>query len=262
VKVSDLVGPRLIDLNVDIGEGFPNDVALLQVATSANVCCGVHAGDEKLTAEAVARCRQYGVRIGAHPGYPDRNSMGRAPMGSSQVREYLSSLFSQVEWFVNSFGAAYLKPHGAFYNETAMVLPEDWESKLRRQPLATRYENGGLFLAEHPGMQSLMMMLRINKLTLMGLEATAHKTLAERAGQKLIREGFADRAYQPDGTLVPRSQPGAVLTNTADVRSQVAFLAPRVDSICLHGDGENCVEFAHLVKEELISLGYGVGVES
>ena len=262
MRVSELVGPRMIDLNVDIGEGFPHDVELLKVATSANVCCGVHAGDEKLTAEAVARCRQHEVRIGAHPGYPDRNTMGRGPMGAGQVREYLGSLFSQVEWFVNSFGAAYLKPHGAFYNETALVLPADWETSMRRQPLATRYENGGLFLAEHPGMQSLMMMLRINKLPLMGLERTAHKILAERAGQRLFREGFADRAYLPDGTLMPRSEPGSVLTDEVSVRAQVEFLAPFVDSICLHGDGEHCVEFAHLVKDELLSLGYEVGFDA
>jgi len=95
----------------------------------------------------------------------------------------------------------------------------------------------------------------------MGLDVTAHRILADRAGQRIIREGFADRAYRPDGTLVPRSEPESLLTREADVRSQVALLAPHVDSLCLHGDGEHCVEFAHLVRDELISLGYEVGVD-
>jgi UPF0271 protein len=258
LKVSDLVGKRRVDLNVDIGEGFPYDRELLRFATSANVCCGVHAGSAEITLEAAARCREFDVRIGAHPGYPDRASMGRATLAEGHERDYLKSLFDQAEWFVTTIGAAYLKPHGGFYNDTAVVLPHDWEWSMRKQPLATRYENGGIFLAQYPGMQSLMMLLRIYKLPLMGLEATAHKVLSERAGQPLIREGFADRAYLPTGALMPRSQEGAVLKDPLVVKEQVLRLAPFVDSVCLHGDTENCVEFAEQVYGSLVDQGYEV----
>lgn len=259
MKVSELVGKRTIDLNVDIGEGFPNDLALLEFATSANICCGSHAGSEELTLEAAARCRERNVRIGAHPGYPDRASMGRLSLASGQhERDYLKSLFDQVEWFVTAIGASYLKPHGAFYNDTAVVLPSDWEWSQRKQPLATRYETSGLFLAQYPGMQSLMMILRIHHLPLMGLATTSHRVLAERAGQPLIREGFADRAYNADGTLVSRTEPGAVLTDQGAVREQVIKIAPFVDSICLHGDTPDCVEFAELVRKTLEDQGYEV----
>jgi UPF0271 protein len=258
VRVSDLVGKRTIDLNVDIGEGFPHDQELLAFASSANVCCGVHAGSEELTIEAAARCRERGVRIGAHPGYPDRDSMGRHPLAIANERDYLKSLFDQVEWFVSAIGATYLKPHGGFYNDTGIILPHDWESSRRKQPLATKYENGGLYLAQFPGMQSLMMLLRIHRLPLMGLESTSHLVLAERAGQPIIREGFADRAYTEQGTLVPRSQPGALLTEAMQVKEQVLRLAPFVDSICLHGDTPGCVEFAELVYRTLTDEGYGI----
>ena len=77
MRVSDIVGGRKIDLNVDIGEGFPHDRELLAFASSANVCCGTHAGSRELTIETVELCREHGLRVGAHPGYPDRASMGR-----------------------------------------------------------------------------------------------------------------------------------------------------------------------------------------
>ena len=244
---------------MDIGEGFPHDRELLAFATSANVCCGVHAGSEELTMEAAARCRERGVRIGAHPGYPDRGTMGRLALTSGNERDFLKSLFDQVEWFVSAIGAAYLKPHGGFYTDTGVILPPDWEWAKRKQPLATRYENGGVFLAQYPGMQSLIMLLRIHRLPLMGLESTSHLVLAARAGQPLLREGFADRAYTEHGTLVPRSQQGALLTEMYDVQDQVLRLAPFVDSICLHGDTPDCVEFAELVFKTLRDEGYEIG---
>ncbi len=259
MKVSDLVGKRKIDLNVDIGEGFGFDADLLKFATSANICCGVHAGSEDATIEAIRKCQDRNVRIGVHPGYPDRNSMGRGSIPDGHGREYIRSIFDQVKWFVSIERPAYLKPHGGFYNDTAQVLPSDWEWSMRKQPLATKYENGGLYLAQYPGLQSLMMLCRIHKLPLMGLETTAHRVLAERAGQPLIREGFADRAYNRDGTLVPRSLPGAVLSDSRQVKEQVIRLAPFADSICLHGDTEDCVEFAETVYSALVDQGYEVG---
>lgn len=259
VTISQIVGRRTIDLNVDIGEGFAHDAELLRFASSANICCGVHAGSKDLTWETLELCRKHRVRIGAHPGYPDRESMGRKPMEAGQERVYLKSLFDQVAWFAEIARPSYLKPHGAFYNDTAIVLPHNWET-LRKRAAVSEYESGGLYLAQFPGVQSLVMMLRVHRLSLMGLESTAHKAIATRSRQPFIREGFADRGYRPDGTLKPRTEPNAVLKDPKDVKRQVLTLAPKVDSLCLHGDTPDCLEFAELVYKTLLDNGYGVGV--
>ncbi len=259
MKVSDVIGKKTIDLNVDIGEGFPFDRDLLRFASSANVCCGIHAGSQELTAATVDLCRRERVRVGAHPGYPDRENMGRRSMEDGQEREYLSSVFEQVKWFAGFAQPEYLKPHGAFYNDTAVVLPDNWQFKMRTREAITPYDTGGLYLAQYPGIQSLSMILRMYKVPLMGLATTAHVQAAERGGQSLINEGFADRAYTEAGSLVPRSEAGAVLHDPAMIREQVLQLAPAVDSICLHGDTPSCVEFAELVYKTLVDSGYGIG---
>ena len=261
MKVSQIVGRKTIDLNVDIGEGFPYDHELLSFASSANVCCGAHAGSDELSLETVALCKVQRVRVGAHPGYPDRETMGRIAMQSGQERVYLKSVFDQVTRFLEIAEPAYLKPHGAFYNDTAIVLPKDWRTAIRRVPPPTSaYEASGIYLSQFAGVQSLMLLLRMHHLPLMGLEATAHKEIAARAGTSLFREGFGDRGYMPDGTLTPRGGSGAVLTEPEEIREQVLRLAPVVDSICLHGDTPNCLAFAETVFMTLVDSGYGVGV--
>lgn len=260
MRVSNIVGRRTIDLNVDIGEGFSYDAELLSFASSANVACGVHAGSRELTLETVELCRRQRVRVGAHPGYPDRESMGRRAMEAGQERTYLKSVFEQSAWFVENFQPAYLKPHGGFYNDTAVILPHDWETLRKRSPSVSDYESGGVYLSQFPGMQSLLMILRIHRLPLMGLEATAHRAIAARSRQPFLREGFADRLYLRDGALAPRSQAGAVLSDADEVREQVRRLAPKVDSICLHGDTPDCLHFAELVYKTLVDAGFGVGV--
>lgn len=230
---------KKVDLNVDIGEGFPHDEQLLAFATSANVCCGIHAGSPELTEETAELCRRKGLRIGAHPGYPDRENMGRKPMPPSQEQEYLDSLLSQYRLTLPILQPAYVKPHGAFYNETGVVLEGS--------------EVGNL-----PCGQALLEMVE-GIGGLMGLPHTAHETFARKAGGKFLAEGFADRAYRADGTLVPRSEPGAVLHDPEEIRAQVFTLAPKVDSICLHGDTPDCLEFAELVYKTLVDAGYEVG---
>jgi UPF0271 protein len=260
MRISQIVGKRTIDLNVDIGEGFAHDAELLRFASSANVCCGAHAGSRELTLETVDLCQKQRVRIGAHPGYPDPATMGRAPMQPGQERTFLKSLFEQVAWFMEVARPVYVKPHGGFYNDTAIILPHDWQTQRRRAPTTSEYESGGVYLSQFPGVQSLLMILRIHKIALMGLEATAHKAVAARARQHFIREGFADRQYRRDGTLLPRSEPGAVLVDKGEVREQVLRLASSVDTICLHGDTPDCLAFAELVYKTLLDAGYGVGV--
>jgi UPF0271 protein len=155
-----------------------------------------------------------------------------------------------------------VKPHGAFYSDTAIVLPSNWQTAKRTKEAFTPYDMGGLFLAQYPGVQSLSMILRVYRLPLVGLAATAHLPIATRAGQVLVREGFADRAYSPDGTLRPRTEEGAVFTESAQVKEQVLRLAPEVDSICLHGDTPDCLEFAELVYKTLSDDGYAIGAST
>ena len=104
------------DLNVDIGEGFAQDEALLRYASSANVCCGEHAGSWELTLTTIQMCLEHGIRIGCHPGYPDRPNMGR--LGPDVIpAEWFDSLFRQVEQFCSVVDCTYVKPHGAWYNQ-------------------------------------------------------------------------------------------------------------------------------------------------
>jgi UPF0271 protein len=104
-----------------------------------------------------------------------------------------------------------------------------------------------------------MMILRIHRLPLMGLEGSAHRVVAERAGQSFIREGFADRTYQEDGSLLPRTEPNAVISSQEEIKKQVLRIAPNVDSICLHGDTPDCVTFAESIYRALVDAGFEVG---
>jgi UPF0271 protein len=251
-------GDRRIDLNVDIGEGFDNDEALLEFATSANICCGEHAGSWELTQKTIELCVSKGVRIGAHPGYPDRASMGRRAMEIGEHSVFLRSLFEQLARFAGFMRPAYIKPHGAFYNQTAQILPSTWVPTDDRWRALMLDDPIGQAIGAIPGAGSLGMMLRVHRVPLMGLAGTAHEELAKRAEVFLLREGFADRAYRPDGTLVPRKEPGAVLVDPVEVRAQVLRIAPNVDSICLHGDTPDALEFAELVKKTLRDASFEV----
>lgn len=222
---------KRVDINVDVGEGFAFDDQLLRIATSANVCCGVYAGDSGLTVETVEKCRALGVRVGAHPGFPDRETMGRGafPLDDEPSRvALLRSLIEQCSlcpW-------DYVKPHGALYNVTTKPGPAT-------VPLVAVLLHLGL--------------------PLMGLPGTHHEHIAFAAEVPFIREGFADRAYLPDGRLVPRTEPGAVLSDPAEITAQVLVMAERVDSICVHGDSPGCVEIAALLRSTLEKAGYEVG---
>lgn len=223
--------PR-IDLNVDIGEGFANDEALLEFATSANVCCGEHAGSWDLTLLTIDLCRRKGIRIGMHPGYADREGMGRRSPGASEVPGLRRSLLGQAHEFMQAYPAAYVKPHGAWYNQI-----------MDRATL-------GRFDPASP----LVAIVKVHRIPAMVLPI-----FGGLPKKWIIREGFADRAYQPDGRLVPRSEPGAVLCEAGQVREQVLRIAPIVDSICLHGDTPDCLSFAELVFKTLVDAGYEVG---
>jgi UPF0271 protein len=232
---------KKVDINVDIGEGFPFDEELLDFATSANVCCGEHAGSWELTKDTIFLCQRKGVRIGMHPGFPDRQSMGRDRLQHDEVDQYANSIFEQVLRFGEyTDEAQYVKPHGAWYNMLVDVHPPD----------------GALFTACRLMLDGV---IGTTDLPIMLLKASRMAATITAEGDLVLEEGFADRAYNADGTLVSRSLPGAVLEDPEMVRKQVLWLAPVIDTICIHGDTPDCLSFAELVCRTLEDDGFEVG---
>lgn len=224
-----------IDLNVDIGEGFSSDAALVRLASSANVCCGVHAGSPVLTLGALSICHRAGIRIGAHPGYPDREGMGRRSLEEvpdNSIDHVVSSLIMQIRDVVEAADVKYVKPHGAFYHESARE-GEAWTM--------------------------LLELLALFRLPLMGMPGTEHEAAAARAEVGFIREGFAERSYGQDGWLLPRTSLGALITDPQAAARQAVRLAPTVDSICVHGDSDGCVATLTAVRNALEADGFVVG---
>ncbi len=225
---------KRVGINVDIGEGMAFDQELLQYATSANVGCGAHCGSPEITMEAIKRCRRAGVVVGAHPGYPDRENMGRLDWELAdydKAHALYRSLTDQLSPMEGLF--KYIKPHGAFYHQTQIPGP-------------------------HAGL--LTALLAIHQCPLLGTAGTTHERVAAATGVKLIKEGFGDRRYIL-GTrkLMPRSQGDAMLTDPKEIREQVVELAESVDSICVHGDAEGCVDVIRTVRSALEDAGYEVG---
>ena len=228
-----------VDLNADLGESWERwrsgeDVLLLDVVTSANVCCGAYAGDDvlmRVTCEAaVAR----GVAIGAQVGYPDREGFGRVfvDMTPADLTLEVVRQVRLLDTIAVSVGATvtYVKPHGALYN--AIV---DHEAHARAVV-------DGMLALDRP-------------LPLLGLPGSRALDLADEAGLPTVREGFADRAYTSDGRLVPRSEPGAVLSEPSEVAAQAVRLLGEVDSICVHSDSPGALELARAVREALEQAG-------
>lgn len=246
-----------LDLNADLGESFGpwrmgQDAALLQVVTSANIACGFHAGDYAVMARTVDLALERGVAIGAHPGYPDLQGFGRRPMGLTPREAHDAVLYQlgALEAFLRARGARlnHVKPHGALYNAAA-VDPE----------LAA-----ALAAAVHafdPG------------LVCVGLAGSAMVAEGERLGLRVAQEAFADRAYEADGTLTPRSLPGAVLEGTEAVVARVVRMVRlgrvrartgediplEAHTLCLHGDGPHALAFAQELRTALQAEGVAVG---
>lgn len=225
---------RRIDLNADLGEGVTDDEALLDVVTSANVACGFHAGDEPTMRAVCVRAAALGVAVGAQVSYADRAGFGRRDLDvapavlEAQVAEQvavLSEIAAQAGTRVS-----YVKPHGALYNRVVHDA-----------------EQAAAVLRGSPG------------LPVLGLPGSVLLALARDLGREARREGFPDRAYTPDGRLVPRSEPGAVLTDTALIARRAVELAPGVDSVCVHGDEPEAVEHARAVRAALTQAGYELG---
>lgn len=221
-----------IDLNADLGEGFSDqvDLELLDLITSANVACGGHAGDEATMSKTVREAKARGVRIGAHPSYPDRANFGRRtiPMSIEALRLSLEDQVRTLMKIAEEEDApvVYIKPHGALYHD-ASLNPDVAEVIFA---LATRVDS---------------------RVMLLGGSQFAEEPL-------VIREGFLDRSYMPDGSLVPRSEPGALLTDPEEVRRQALLVAPMVDSLCIHSDTPNAIALLRHAIDELENGGYEV----
>jgi UPF0271 protein len=233
----------VIDLNADLGESFGNwsmgdDEAMLDVVTSANIACGFHAGDPSAIWRTVRAAAERNVTIGAHVGYPDLVGFGRRRMDvepddlTADVLYQLGALDGMCR--VAGVRLRYVKAHGALYHRVNSDLPQ-----------ARAFAHAvGLFDPTLP---------------ILGADGP----LAEEAvanGLRVVGEGLADRAYRDDGTLVPRSEPGAVHSDPEAVADQAVALARRraIGSICLHGDSPNAVANAREVRSRLLREGFVV----
>lgn len=225
---------RTIDLNADVGEGAPCDAGLIPLVTSANIACGGHAGDDS-TMEAAARLAiDHGVAIGAHPGHADREHFGRRelPITPDALRGLLERQVNRLHSVVRGLGGEvrYVKLHGALYHQAGQdaVLAA----------AVVDFVNGFHV-----------------PLALLGQSGTALERAAAAGGVDFVREAFADRAYLPDGSLAPRASGGAVLTDAPTVVAQSVGLAPKCDSLCLHGDEAGVVERASAIRVGLAAEG-------
>lgn len=264
---------RRIDLNCDLGEARrgtprwaaslapeagadPVDAALLDVVTSANVACGFHAGNRPtMNATAVAAAER-GVALGAHPSYRDGANFGRVEYDLSRDEVARLVGFQLVELDMaarrNGSRVRYLKPHGALYNR----IVHDREQAAGVVDAVLGYAESAM---EEP-------------LPLLGLPGSIVLEYAAAAGVPTVGEAFADRGYRPDGTLVPRGEPGAVLTDPDEVAERVVAMATGREiaaaggsrvvvsaaSVCVHGDTPGAIDLARRVRGGLESAGVEV----
>ena len=237
-----------IDLNADLGEGAPWDDELLELVSSCNIACGGHAGDAASMAATVRSALANGVAVGAHPGYPDREGFGRVSgfLDGDALYESLTEQVTALADIAADLGArlAHIKPHGALYNDA-----------VGNRALADIIAR---VTAEAPGAPAFM-----------GMANTELQAAAERHGLRFIAEGFVDRAYEPDGTLVSRKEPGAVHAELAVVTTQAVRLAEqgevtarngdlvrvRAESLCIHGDTPGAAAVARAVRDVLENHG-------
>ncbi len=233
-----------IDLNADLGEGSPHDAELLGLVSSANIACGLHAGDAQTMQRTVRTALAAGVAIGAHPSFPDRANFGRSAMQLPADEIYALMLYQigALQAITRAAGGQlrHVKPHGMLYNQAA-----------------TDPQLADVMAAAVKAVDS--------QLWLVGLAGSELIRAAQRHGLTARQEVFADRAYQADGSLVPRSQPGALLDSTAAALEQSLgmirqhrvqaltgeWIAVQADTLCLHGDGPHALAFARALRTAL-----------
>ena len=248
--------PVSVDLNADLGEGYGpwtmgDDAAMLDIVTSANVACGGHASDPETMYRTLVLARERGIVVGAHPSYPDRKGFGRRrlPCTAGEVERFVAAQLGQLMAVAALAGSrvAYVKPHGALANVAAVEA--DVAAAILR---AVR--------AVDPG------------LGVLAISGTVLEQLARAEAFGVFSEIFADRGYTSEGTLVPRSAPGALITDAGEATDRIlAFLRSgrmptvegdliplAVDSICIHGDSNHAVQMARQLKAALVAEGFAV----
>ncbi len=238
-----------IDINCDMGESFGryelgSDAQVMPWITSANIACGLHAGDPLVMEQTVALAAQRQVAVGAHPGYPDLQGFGRRvlEMNPAEVEVMILYQLGALSAFCRASRVelVHVKPHGALYNQAA-----------KDRALADGVARG---------------VARFSRdLILVGLAGSQLVAAGQSAGLRVANEGFPDRAYHPDGSLRSRREAGAVLESAAEVCAQALNLARNgilagatrvgVDTLCIHGDGAHAVQFAQAVRETLETAG-------
>ena len=235
---------KFVDLNCDMGEGMPNDAELMDYVSSVNVACGYHAGGPDTMRRTIELAREKGLAIGAHPGYADKKNFGRVAM-QLPLDDVESIVIDQVltlRDFCDEFDAeiSHVKPHGALYNQAA-------NDRELAGAIARAIKNVD------------------PSLVFLGLAGSVMIDEGKRVGLRTASEVFADRTYQNDGTLTPRTQPNALIGSAADSLDQVMQMirfgtvtstdghtVPVIaETICIHGDGPHAVEFARAVRRTL-----------
>ena len=226
----------IIDLNCDMGEleDSAHEAALMEHITSANIACGGHAGDEATMERTARLAMARGVKIGAHPGYPDRANFGRIEMEMTPeaIADTVYEQIVRLEKVVKRLGGeiVHVKPHGQMYNVA-----------VKNAVVAEAIGNG---------------VARWSKaVPIFGLAASPMLEVWRGMGMKVAGEGFADRAYEADGTLRSRKLPGALITDPQAAAAQAVRIARegKAETICVHGDTPGAVEILRACREALSS---------
>lgn len=234
-----------IDLNCDLGEGAGHDADLMRLVTSANVCCGLHAGSAELMAATVRLAVRLGVAVGAHPGHADRDHFGRRELPISPA-DCAAAVEAQIEALAAVAGAAlhHVKLHGGLYHQVG-----------RDRVLAVAV--------------ATMLAARWPRLVVYAQAGSQLAAAARDRGLAVAEEAFIDRRYRADGSLAPRSSPEAVIDDPAEAAAQAVRLAAgrgvcsveggeiriAADTLCLHGDGPRAVEVAMAARGALVAAG-------
>ncbi|HEY5079219.1 MAG TPA: 5-oxoprolinase subunit PxpA [Opitutaceae bacterium] len=247
--------PGFIDLNADVGEGCATDSQLVPLVSSVNIACGGHAGDLETMRRTVALALRNRVAIGAHPGFADRANFGRKelPVTPGQAAALVVEQTWLLESVASKLGASvgHIKLHGALYNMAS-----------RDRVLAAAIAAAISEAARESGSRWLLVALAGSELY----------SIARAFGLRVSAEAFADRSYRDDGTLAPRTEPGAVIADESKAASQAVRLAKEglvrtaggadvpvsADTICIHGDGPNAVALARRIRDDLELAGVEV----
>ncbi|MDK2633306.1 5-oxoprolinase subunit PxpA [Pantoea stewartii subsp. indologenes] len=235
-----------IDLNADLGEGSSSDRALLQLVSSANIACGFHAGDAQMMLQAIRWASEFGVAIGAHPSFPDRENFGRSTMQLPPETVYAQIIYQvgALKSLAESEGQSlvHVKPHGMLYNQAA---------------------------ADATLAEAIVRAVKAvdARLIMVGLANSELIRAAAHHGLKTREEVFADRGYLSSGALVPRGQPGALIEEEDQAIQQTLMMVRQgqvisvtgeavqvnAETVCLHGDGAHALTFAQRLRASFAS---------